>query len=39
MKVYNNSGTIICDIDDSKEISRGGEGRIIDIGNNKVAKI
>lgn len=39
MKVYNKQGIVIQDIDESKEISRGGEGRIIDIGNNMVAKI
>ena len=38
MKLYNKNGDII-NIDESKEIARGGEGAIIDLGNNKVAKI
>ena len=38
MKLYNSNGDVI-NIDESKEIARGGEGAIIDLGGNKVAKI
>jgi serine/threonine protein kinase len=39
MKVYNKAGVLLYDINESKEINRGGEGRIIDISPDKVAKI
>jgi len=38
MKLYDKDGTVI-NVDESKEIARGGEGSIIDMGHNKVAKI
>ena len=39
MKVYNKIGQEHYTIDENKEISRGGEGRIIDISNDIVAKL
>ena len=38
MKLYNKIGTIV-NINEGKEIARGGEGAIIDLGDGKVAKI
>jgi len=38
MKLYNKDGQLI-NIDEKKEIARGGEGAVIEIGQNKVAKI
>lgn len=39
MKTYDKTGTLLHEIDESKEIARGGEGRIIDMGSDKVAKL
>lgn len=39
MKAYNKNGKLLYNIDDNKEIARGGEGRIMDISSDKVAKI
>lgn len=38
MKLYNKIGTLV-NVDESKEIARGGEGMIIDMGHGKAAKI
>lgn len=39
MKVFDKNGQLLCDIDESKEIARGGEGRVIDMDSNHVAKL
>lgn len=39
MKTYTKNKQFLYDIDDRKEITRGGEGQIIDISTDKVAKI
>lgn len=39
MKTYDDSGSVLYDIDEGKEIARGGEGRILDLSSDKVAKI
>ena len=39
MKVYNKSGNLLLDIDENKELSRGGEGRVIEIPGDRVAKL
>jgi len=38
MKLYNKNGKVIT-VDEKKEIARGGEGRVIEMGRGKVAKI
>ena len=39
MKAYDKNGKVLYNIDDNKEIARGGEGRIMDVSSDKVAKI
>ena len=39
MKAYDKNGILLYNIDDNKEIARGGEGRIMDVSSDKVAKI
>jgi serine/threonine protein kinase len=39
MKTFKKGGASSYDIDDGKEIARGGEGRIIDMSHDKVAKL
>lgn len=39
MKVFDKNGQLICDINESKEIARGGEGRVLDLDANHVVKL
>ena len=39
MKVFDKNGQFIVDINENKEIARGGEGKVIDLDANYVAKL